>query len=111
MADNRSSLTDDKYDLEKAHDEGDVHVAALVEQLEELDDPNLDKNALILEDDSPYPKVRSAVANTDDPSMPCSTIRAWVIGFIFAIVMSGLNQFFFFRYPSVTIGNVRASAA
>ena len=34
MADNRSSLTDDKYDLEKARDEGDVHVAALVEQLE-----------------------------------------------------------------------------
>lgn len=28
-------------------------------------------------------------------------------GLIFAIVISGLNQFFFFRFPSVTIGNVR----
>ena len=72
----------------------------------EFDDPNLDKSALALEDDSPYPEVRSAVANTDDPSIPVSTLRSWVIGLIFAIVMSGLNQFFFFRYPSVTIGNV-----
>lgn len=38
--------------------------------------------------------------------MPSSTLRSWVIGLIFAIVMSGLNQFFFFRYPSVFIGNV-----
>ena len=58
------------------------------------------------EDDSPYPEVRSAVANTDDPSMPSSTIRSWTIGLIFAIVMAGINQFFFFRFPSVTISNV-----
>lgn len=75
--------------------------------LPDFDDPNFDKSAIALEDDSPYPEVRSAVANTDDPSMPSSTIRSWTIGLIFAIVMSGLNQFFFFRYPSVTIGNVR----
>ena len=74
----------------------------------EFDDPNLDKSALALEDDSPYPEVRSAVANTDDPSIPVSTLRSWVIGLIFAIVMSGLNQFFFFRYPSVTITSVVA---
>jgi len=36
--------------------------------------------------------------------MPCSTWRAWFVGVIFAIVISGLNQFFFFRFPSVTIG-------
>lgn len=111
MADrDSSSLSDIKYDVEKGHgNDSDPHVAALVEQLEELDDPNLGKDALVLEDDSPYPEVRSAVANTDDPSMPCSTVRAWTIGFIFAIVMAALNQFFFFRYPSVTIGNVSPS--
>lgn len=59
------------------------------------------------EDDSPYPEVRSAVANTDDPSMPSSTVRSWTIGLVFAIVMAGLNQFFYYRFPSVTIGNVR----
>lgn len=41
-----------------------------------FDDPNLDRDHLgDLEDDSPYPEVRSAVANTDDPEMPCNTFR------------------------------------
>lgn len=72
----------------------------------EFDDPNIDKDAAIagvLEDDSPYPEVRSAVANTDDPTMPVSTLRAWVLGMVWAIIISGLNQFFFFRYPSVSV--------
>ena len=59
------------------------------------------------EDDSPYPEVRSAVANYDDPEMPASTIRAWILGIAWSILLSGLNQFFYLRYPSVTIGNVR----
>lgn len=58
------------------------------------------------EDDSPYPEVRSAVANTDDPDMPVNTFRAWFIGIIWAILIPGLNQFFFFRYPSVSVGGV-----
>ncbi|KAH8117482.1 oligopeptide transporter [Phellopilus nigrolimitatus] len=99
------SSEDEKVDAEKGLGVND-HIAPLADA--EFDDPNLDKNAVVLEDDSPYPEVRSAVANTDDPSMPASTIRSWVIGLIFAIIMSGLNQFFFFRYPSVTIGNLVA---
>ena len=58
------------------------------------------------EDDSPYPEVRSAVANTDDPTMPVSSLRTWVIGLIWAIIIPGMNQFFFFRYPSVSVGGV-----
>jgi hypothetical protein len=46
-----------------------------------------------LEEDSPYPEVRSAVANIDDPDMPCNTIRVWILGMIMAIVIPGLNQF------------------
>ncbi|KAH7096465.1 OPT oligopeptide transporter [Auriculariales sp. MPI-PUGE-AT-0066] len=69
-----------------------------------FDDPNLDKDHLgNLEDDSPYPEVRAAVSNTDDPDMPSNTLRAWVLGIIWAIIVPGLNQFFFFRYPSVFI--------
>ncbi|QRV95861.1 OPT oligopeptide transporter protein [Ceratobasidium sp. AG-Ba] len=75
----------------------------------EFDDPNLDRaNLGDIEDDSPYPEVRSAVANTDDFEMPCSTFRAWFLGLIWAMVLPGLNQFFYFRYPSVTIGNLVA---
>lgn len=73
-----------------------------------FDDPNLDKDHLAFDDESPYPEVRSAVSNTDDPTMPVSTVRSWVIGVIWAILIPGLNQFFFFRYPSVTITGIVA---
>jgi hypothetical protein len=36
------------------------------------------EQALPFEDDSPYPEVRSAVANTDDFHMPVSTLRACI---------------------------------
>jgi OPT family small oligopeptide transporter len=81
------------------------------EVAQDFEDPNVDREAAaagVLEDDSPYPEVRSAVANTDDPDIPVSTIRSWVIGLAWAILIPGLNQFFFFRYPSVTIGGIVA---
>ena len=58
------------------------------------------------DDDSPYPEVRSAVANTDDPTIPVNTLRAWVLGIIWAIILPGINQFFFFRFPAVTVSSV-----
>ncbi|PSR84197.1 hypothetical protein PHLCEN_2v5485 [Hermanssonia centrifuga] len=76
--------------------------------LPEFEDPNLDPDASEFEDDSPYPEVRSAVANTDDPHMPVSTLRAWVIGIIWAMLIPGLNQFLFFRFPSITVSGIVA---
>lgn len=58
------------------------------------------------EEDSPYPEVRSAVANYDDITMPASTLRAWFLGVCFAVVMPALNQFFNMRYPSILVGPV-----
>ncbi|EAW06700.1 small oligopeptide transporter, OPT family [Aspergillus clavatus NRRL 1] len=54
-------------------------------------------------DDSPYPEVRAVVQPVDDVSLSLNTMRMWVIGVIFTIVGSGLNQFFSLRQPSVTI--------
>jgi OPT family small oligopeptide transporter len=102
----RTSL--EKYDGEKGFQ---PHHQQVDEVAQEFDDPNVDREAAaagVLEDDSPYPEVRSAVANTDDPDIPVSTIRSWVIGLAWAILIPGLNQFFFFRYPSVTIGGIVA---
>jgi hypothetical protein len=68
--------------------------------LSDFDDPNVDRDEALagilgtthslaitthfteplLEDDSPYPEVCSAVANTDDPNIPVNTFRAWLIG-------------------------------
>jgi OPT family small oligopeptide transporter len=71
-------------------------------------DPNIDSDADTLEDDSPYPEVRSAVANYDDDTMPVSTIRAWVLGICWAIILPGINQFFYMRYPSIVLGGLVA---
>ena len=40
--------------------------------------------------------------------MPASTIRTWTLGIIWAVIIPGMNQFFFFRYPSVNVGSVGA---
>ena len=79
--------------------------------VDDNDDPNFDPTAPVLEDESPYPEVRAAVANTDDPTMPVSTLRAWTIGLIWAVLIPGVNQFFYFRYPSVSIGVGQASTS
>jgi len=100
------------YSAEKHAEEGEKglnpeEIEALeAAALPEFDDPNLDRDAAvagILEDDSPYPEVRSAVANTDDPTIPVATVRAWTLGLMWAIIIPGLNQFFFFRYPAVNV--------
>ncbi|KAG7440074.1 OPT oligopeptide transporter [Guyanagaster necrorhizus] len=75
----------------------------------QFDDPNLDRDhMLVFDDDSPYPEVRSAVSNTDDPDMPVATLRAWIIGLMWAILIPGINQFFFFRYPNVYVTGIIA---
>lgn len=59
-------------------------------------------------DQSPFPEVAACVSNTDNPSIPCNTIRAWVLSTVFVILFSGVNQFFGLRYPSLSIGYVVA---
>lgn len=91
---------------------------------EQLDDPNMDHNLVhdaekaletgdvkhevtlgnLIEEDSPYIEVRAAVSNVDDPTMPVNTFRAWFLGTIVSIVVPGLNQFLYFRYPTTGIG-------
>ncbi|KDQ12567.1 hypothetical protein BOTBODRAFT_412338 [Botryobasidium botryosum FD-172 SS1] len=69
----------------------------------EFDDPNVDIGAIGDLDDSPYPEVRSAVSNTDDPDMPVNTIRAWAIGIVLLVLVTGLNQFLSFRSLTTVI--------
>jgi hypothetical protein len=89
--------------LARAHQLG--HVQGI--SPDDFDDPNFDPTASLLEDESPYPEVRSAAANTDDPKMASSTLHAWVVGLIWAVLIPGVNQFFYFRYPSIGIGPAR----
>ncbi|KAG9081832.1 hypothetical protein FS749_007352 [Ceratobasidium sp. UAMH 11750] len=61
--------------------------------------------ALIIHD-SPYAEVRAVVSPEDDPSMPCSTVRAWTIGLLFACAGAIINQFFSLRFPRIDIDEV-----
>ncbi|KAJ3574619.1 hypothetical protein NP233_g1653 [Leucocoprinus birnbaumii] len=58
------------------------------------------------DDESPYPEVRAAVSSVDDPEMPVNTFRMWFIGIVATILVSGLNQFFSLRYPSVFVTGI-----
>ncbi len=45
------------------------------------------------------------VDNFDDPNTPCGTIRAWVIGVGFAVLLAFVNQLFSIRQPAIWIGS------
>ncbi|KAH3666328.1 hypothetical protein OGAPHI_004517 [Ogataea philodendri] len=54
---------------------------------------------------SPYPEVRAISSPLDDPSIPCETIRAYFLGFVWCIVGTGVNEIFSRRQPSLYISS------
>ncbi|KAF5023251.1 hypothetical protein F66182_4684 [Fusarium sp. NRRL 66182] len=60
--------------------------------------------AALITNNSPYSEVRAIVDNHDDPSMPCSTIRAWFVGLVFCCAVSFINSFFEIRQPMISVG-------
>ncbi|KAH7100232.1 OPT oligopeptide transporter [Auriculariales sp. MPI-PUGE-AT-0066] len=61
--------------------------------------------AAIMVYNSPYAEVRAVVDNHDDPTIPASTVRAWIVGLIFVGAGSFINQFFSIRYPGISVGS------
>lgn len=59
--------------------------------------------AAIISNNSPYSEVRAVVDNFDDPTIPCSTVRAWVIGLAFSALLGFINQLFSIRQPAITV--------
>lgn len=60
--------------------------------------------AILSTTNSPYAEVRANVDPTDDPTMPVSTIRAWIIGIVFTAAGSFIDTLFAYRNPSISIG-------
>ncbi|KAN0134939.1 OPT domain containing protein [Lactarius tabidus] len=56
--------------------------------------------------DSPYPEVRAAVANTDDPTMVVNTFRAWFIGLLFSLFVPAFNTLIALRSPYVLVNSL-----
>ncbi|KAJ1659701.1 hypothetical protein IWQ61_001254 [Dispira simplex] len=58
------------------------------------------------EEDSPFEMVRAVVSNKDDPSLPSLTLRVWTLGLFFLVILSVVNQFFWFRESPIGLGGV-----
>ncbi|KAF9978747.1 hypothetical protein BGZ73_000757 [Actinomortierella ambigua] len=56
------------------------------------------------EDDSPIQEVRVTISNKDDPKIPCNTFRMWFLGLLFTSIISFINQFFYLRQTTISIG-------
>lgn len=54
---------------------------------------------------SPYPEVRAVATPTDDPSIPCETIRAHLLGYIWAVIAQFTNSLFNSRYPAISLSS------
>ncbi|KAI0288679.1 OPT oligopeptide transporter protein-domain-containing protein [Russula brevipes] len=97
------STSREHADVEKRIPEHGGAAADRNMQAIDIDDPNFDPTLSMVQEESPYAEVRSAVANTDDPTMPASTLRAWVVGLVWAVLIPGANHFYSFRYPSAFV--------
>ncbi|KAJ4840912.1 OPT super [Turnera subulata] len=63
------------------------------------------------EENSPVKQVALTVPTTDDPSLPVLTFRMWVLGTISCILLSFLNQFFWYRTEPLSITAISAQIA
>ncbi|CAO2188002.1 unnamed protein product [Urochloa humidicola] len=56
--------------------------------------------------DHPIEEVRNTVPITDDPSEPCLTFRAWILGLSSCVMLAFVNEFFNYRSSQLAIGTV-----
>ncbi|XP_061352209.1 oligopeptide transporter 7-like [Gastrolobium bilobum] len=63
------------------------------------------------DENSPIKQVALTVPTTDDPSLPVLTFRMWVLGTLSCVLLSFLNQFFWYRTEPLTITAISAQIA
>jgi hypothetical protein len=82
-----TKITDDINELLDAHREGKSEENTYGEV-----PGKLKAYYYTFEFNSPYAEVRASVPNTDDPSLPVETFRAWFLGIFFGSVFGAANQ-------------------
>ncbi|KAH9619531.1 hypothetical protein KSS87_015258 [Heliosperma pusillum] len=63
------------------------------------------------EENSPIKQVAMTVPITDDPELPVLTVRMWVLGTLSCVLLSFLNQFFWYRTEPLSITAISAQVA
>lgn len=65
----------------------------------------------LVDEQSPIRQVALTVPTTDDETLPVLTFRMWLLGTLSCVVLSFLNQFFWYRTEPLTITAISAQIA
>ncbi|KAK4793507.1 hypothetical protein SAY86_023942 [Trapa natans] len=63
------------------------------------------------DDECPIKQVDLTVPKTDDPSLPVLTFRMWVLGISACVILSFINQFFWYRKQPLSVTAISAQIA
>lgn len=63
------------------------------------------------DDECPIKQVDITVPKTDDPTMPVLTFRMWVLGIAACVILSFVNQFFWYRSNPLSVSSIAAQIA
>ncbi|KAM0934642.1 putative oligopeptide transporter, OPT superfamily [Dioscorea sansibarensis] len=74
-------------------------------------EPSTSSSAEKEEQNSPIEQVALTVPTGDDPTIPCLTFRMWVLGTLSCVLLSFLNQFFWYRKEPLSITAISAQIA
>ncbi|KAH6831468.1 oligopeptide transporter 7 [Perilla frutescens var. hirtella] len=64
-----------------------------------------------VEENSPIKQVALTVSTADDPTLPVLTFRMWFLGTLSCVLLSFLNQFFWYRTEPLSITAISAQIA
>lgn len=64
-----------------------------------------------LDEECPVKQVELTVPKTDDPTQPVLTFRMWVLGVGACVILSFVNQFFWYRQNPLSITSISAQIA
>ncbi|KAL3373976.1 hypothetical protein AABB24_005774 [Solanum stoloniferum] len=78
----------------------------------QVDEMNLSKEETNKDDEEcPIKEVEMTVPKTDDPTTPVLTFRMWFLGITSCILLSFVNQFFWYRTQPLTISSTAVQIA
>lgn len=66
---------------------------------------------VVVDEECVIKQVDLTVPKTDDPTMPCVTFRMWVLGVVSCVVLSFVNQFFWYRTQPLAVTSISAQIA
>ncbi|KAG8373625.1 hypothetical protein BUALT_Bualt11G0043700 [Buddleja alternifolia] len=81
------------------------------EEEEEISAPLIEVHEPPAEENSPVEQVALTVPLTDDHSLPVVTFRMWTLGAAACVLLSFLNQFFWYRREPLSISAISAQIA